>query len=73
MTADNIYKIFICFDKLNAVMDDADKRALHYSLIDGIQVFEEEQANGRWLKTIIIKLPIIDGEMDLRSDNDSHV
>lgn len=73
MTADNIYKVLIYFDKLYAVMDDTDKRALLYSLIDEIQVFEEEQANGQWLKSIKFKLPIIDGDMNLSLDKDSHV
>lgn len=73
MTADNIYKVLIYFDKLYAVMDDTDKRALLYSLIDEIQVFAEEQANGQWLKSIKFKLPIIDGNMNLSLDKDSHV
>ncbi len=46
MTSDNIYKVLIYFDKLYAVMDDADKRALLYSLLEEVQVYEEEQANG---------------------------
>ncbi|MCM1135714.1 MAG: hypothetical protein NC400_09080 [Clostridium sp.] len=54
-------------------MEDADKRNLLFVLIDEIQVYEEEQANGQWLKSIGFKLPIIDGEMDLSLDNDSHV
>lgn len=73
MTADNIYKILIYFDKLYAVMDDADKRALLCSLIDEVQVYEEEQANGQWLKSIKFKLPIIEGDMNLSLDKESHV
>ena len=54
-------------------MEDADKRNLLSALIDEIQVYEEEQANGQWLKSIGFKLPIIDSKMDLGLDNDSHV
>lgn len=54
-------------------MEDADKRNLLSALIDEIQVYEEEQANGQWLKSRGFKLPIIDGEMDLSLDDDSHV
>lgn len=54
-------------------MEDADKRNLLSALIDEIQVYEEEQANGQWLKSIEFKLPIIDSEMDLSLDKDSHI
>lgn len=54
-------------------MEDADKRNLLSALIDEIQVYEEEQANGQWLKSIGFKLPIIDSKMNLSLDKDSHV
>ena len=73
LTGDNVYKVLIYFDKLYAVMEDADKRNLLSALIDEIQVYEEEQANGQLLKSIGFKLPIIDSEMDLSLDNDGHV
>ena len=43
------------------------------ALLDEIQVYEEEQANGQWLKSIVFMLPIIDSKMDLGLDNDGHV
>ena len=73
LTGDNVYKVLIYFDKLYAIMEDADKRNLLSALIDEIQVYEEEQDNGQWLKSIGFKLPIIDSEMDLSLDNDSRV
>lgn len=73
LTGDNIYKVLIYFDKLYAVMEDADKRNLLTALIDEIQVYEEEQTNGQWLKSIAFKLPIIENDMDLSLDKDSHV
>ena len=73
LTGDNVYKVLIYFDKLYAVMEEADKRDLLSALIDEIQVYEEEQANGQWLKSIGFKLPIIDSEIDLGLDNDGHV
>jgi len=65
--------VLIYFDKLYAVMEDADKRDLLTALIDEIQVYEEEQSNGQWLKSISFKLPIIENDMDLSLDKDSHV
>lgn len=73
LTGDNIYKVLIYFDKLYAVMEDADKRNLLTTLIDEIQVYEEERSNGQWLKSISFKLPIIENDMDLSLDKGSHV
>ena len=72
-TGDNIYKILFYFDKMYAVMDEAERRHLMESLIDEIQIYEERQPNGQWLKSIRFKLPIIDENMSLSLDNDSHI
>nr|WP_044294474.1 recombinase family protein [Robinsoniella peoriensis] len=73
LTGDNIYKTLIYFDKLYNVMEDADKRALLTALIKEIHVYEEEQANGQWLKSIVFKLPIIESNMEICLDNETHV
>lgn len=73
LTADNIYKVLIYFDKLYAVMNEQEKRQLMESLISEIQVFEERQPSGQWLKSIKFKLPIIAEDMSFSLDNDSHV
>ena len=73
ITGDNIYKILFYFDKMYAVMDEAERRHLMESLIDEIQIYEERQPNGQWLKSIRFKLPIIDENMSLSLDNDSHI
>lgn len=73
LTGDNIYKALIYFDKMYEMLEDADKRDLLTALIDEIQVYEEEQANGQWLKSIAFKLPIIESDMDLSLDKDRHV
>ena len=52
--------MLIYFDKLHAVMDEADKRQIMESLISEIQIYEERQPNGQWLKSIKFKLPIIE-------------
>lgn len=73
LTGDNVYKILIYFDRLYDKMEDADKRALLSALVEEIQVFEEAQDNGQWLKSIKFKLPIIDKDMELDLDKGSHV
>lgn len=73
LTSQNVYKTLIYFDRLYDVMEDADKRALLTALIKEIHVYEEEQANGQWLKSIVFKLPIIEDNMEIGLDNDTHV
>ena len=73
LTADNIYKVLVYFDKLYAVMDEQDRRRLMESLISEIQIYEERQSNGQWLKSIKFKLPIIEEDMEMGLDNDTHM
>ena len=73
LTADNIYKVLIYFEKLYAVMDEQEKRQIMESLISEIQIYEERQPNGQWLKSIKFKLPIIAEDICLSLDNDAHM
>lgn len=70
LTGDNIYKVLIYFDKLHKVMNDVERRQLITALIFEIQVYEEKQSNGQWLKSITFKLPIIDDDLNISLDND---
>ncbi len=73
LTADNIYKVLLCFEQLYALMNDVEKRQLVEILISEIQVFEDQQPNGQWLKSITFRLPIIEENMTISLDNDCHV
>lgn len=73
LTADNIYKVLIYFDKLYAVMDEQEHRQLMESLISEIHIFGERKPNGQWLKSIKFKLPIIEEDMEISLDNDTQV
>jgi len=73
MTGDNIYKVLIYFEKLYAVMNEQEKRQLMETLISEIQIYSERQTNGQWLKSIKFKLPIIEEDMSLSLDDDTHV
>ena len=73
LTAYNIYKVLIYFDKLYAVMDEQERRQLMESLISEIHIFEERKPNGQWLKSIKFKLPIIEENMEISLDNDTQV
>ena len=73
ITGDNIYKVLIYFDKLYTVMNDVERRQLIEALIAEIQVYEERQPNGQWLKSIKFRLPIIEQDMNLSLDNNEQV
>ena len=73
ITGDNIYKVLIYFEKLYTVMNEVEKRQLIEALISEVQIFEERQPSGQWLKSIKFKLPIIDEDISLSLDNDTRV
>ena len=73
LTSDNIYKVLIYFDKLYAVMNESERRQLIEALVSEIQIYEERQPNGQWIKSIKFRLPIIEEDMDICLDNDEHV
>ena len=54
-------------------MDEQERRQLMESLISEIPIFEERKPNGQWLKSIKFKLPIIEEDMEISLDNDTHV
>ena len=43
------------------------------ALISEVQIYEEKQANGQWLKSITFKLPIIDEDLNISLDNNEQV
>ena len=73
MTGDNIYKVLIYFDRLYSVMSEEERRQLISTLIEEVQIYEDRQPNGQWLKSIKFKLPIIEEDMSISLDNDEHV
>ena len=73
VTGDNIYKALIYIDEFYDKMNESERREFMTVLLDNVQIYEERQANGQWLKSMEFKLPIIKEGMKLRLDNDSHV
>lgn len=73
LTGDNIYKVLIYFEKLYAVMNEVERRQLMEALISEIQIYEERQPNGQWLKSIKFRLPIIEEDINLSLEDDKHV
>ena len=69
VTGDNIYKSLIYFDKFYSLMNEEEQRKLMESLIEEIQIYEERQPNGQWLKSITFRLPIIEKDMKISVGN----
>ena len=54
-------------------MNDVERRRVMETLISEIQIHEDRQPNGQWLKSIRFRLPIIEEDMNLSLDNNEHV
>ena len=72
ITGDNIYKVLVCFEKLFNVMNPLELKKLMEHLISEIQIYPERQPNSQWLKSIKFRLPIVESDIDLCLDNESH-
>lgn len=72
ITGDNIYKVLVCFEKLYNVMNPLERKKLMEHLISEIQIYPERQPNSQWLKSIKFRLPIVESDIDLCLDNESH-
>ena len=52
LTADNIYQFLLYFDKMYDSLTDAEKKEFLNCFVESIDIFEEEQPDGRFLKHI---------------------
>ncbi len=73
VSGENIYKALIFFDKLYEKMSETERRQFYEKLLGEINIYEQRQPNGQWIKSIVFKLPIIEHDMKLSLDNDDNV
>ena len=73
VSGENIYKALIFFDKLYEKMSETERRQFYEKLLGEVNIYEERQPNGQWIKSIVFKLPIIEHDMELSLDNDNSV
>ena len=71
LTSDNIYKILTNFDVFYQRMNKVEQRKFIELLIDEIQIYEERQPNGQWIKSIKFKLPLLEETIDTYLDKNS--
>lgn len=76
MLGDNVYQFLLYFDKLYDKFTDAEKKTFLNSFIEQVNIFEEEQPDGRILKHIKFRFPVyFDGKeiQELSWDNKTTV
>ncbi|MCI7767121.1 MAG: hypothetical protein MSJ26_03955 [Oscillospiraceae bacterium] len=50
---------------------EAKRRSIE-ALVSGIQIYEERQQNGQWIKSVKFKLPVIEEDTDIHLGSDGH-
>ena len=54
-------------------MSETERRQFYEKLLGEVNIYEERQPNGQWIKSVVFKLPIIEHDMELSLDNDDGV
>lgn len=76
ISGDNVYQFLLYFDQLYDKFTDSEKKEFLHSFIEQVEVFQEEQPGGRFLKRIKFRFPVFfDGaELEnMRWDNETTV
>ena len=73
VTSDNIFSILMHFEEMYCLMNEIEKRQLIEALVSEVQIYEERQPNGQWLKSIKFRLPIIEEDISVCLDNGHHI
>ncbi len=58
LSKDSIYRILKSFDKIYSEFTDAEKKRFLGSFVEHVEIYEEEQENGRFLKNIKFRFPV---------------
>ena len=69
VTSDNIFSILMHFEEMYCLMNEIEKRQLIEALVSEVQIYEERQPNGQWIKSIKFRLPIIEEDISVCLDN----
>lgn len=59
VNADNVYKFLLYFDKLYYKLTDEEKKKFMNSFVESVELYETVQPNGKFLKEINFKFPIV--------------
>ena len=76
ISGDNIYQFLLYFDKLYDKFTDAEKKEFLNSFIERVDIYEQEQLDGRFLKHIKFRFPVYFNGKEIEElswDNESAV
>ena len=58
ITGEKVYQYLMVFSKIIDRCSDEEKKKIYNLLIDEVQIFDKEQENGRWLRSIKFRFPV---------------
>ena len=76
ISADNVYQFLLFFDKLYDRFTDMEKKIFMKSFLEEVNIYEEEQEDGRILKSLKFRFPVFFNNQELYEldwDNESTV
>lgn len=76
ISGDNVYQFLLFFEKLYDKFTDGEKKEFLNSFVDQVDIYEEEQPDGRFLKHIKFKFPVFLNGTETEEicwDNETHV
>ena len=76
ISEENVYQFLLCFDKLQDKFTDLEKKEFLNSFVEQVDIYEQEQPDGRFLKHIKFRFPVYFGDRETQElcwDNESTV
>ena len=76
ISEENVYQFLLYFDKLYDKFADLEKKEFLNSFVEQVDIYEQEQPNGRFLKHIKFRFPVYFGDRETQElcwDNESTV
>ena len=76
ISEENVYQFLLYFDKLYDKFTDLEKKEFLNSFVEQVDIYEQEQPDGRFLKHIKFRFPVYFGDRETRElcwDNESTV
>ena len=76
ISEENVYQFLLYFDKLYDKFTDLEKKEFLNSFVEQVDIYEQEQLDGRFLKHIKFRFPVYFGDRETQElcwDNESTV
>ena len=76
ISEENVYQFLLYFDKLYDKFTDLEKKEFLNSFVEQVDIYEQEQPDGRFLKHIKFRFPVYFGDKEIQElcwDNESTV